>query len=288
MARSIWSGTIQFGLVAVPVQLMVAVRERSIGFHMMTPDGHCRLRRKLVCPETGKEYDFKDTARGFEIAPDEYVLVDEKELKKLRPESGKTIDILDFVQVDQIDPVYFNHTYYVRPTEGGAKSFAVLLKAMEDKKRAAVAQFVLRDRQHLVALRPHGPVMALHTMFYEDEVQAPEDVAHAKSPKVLPRELAMAEQLIGAMAGDFDPAKYHDDYREKLEKMLQDKAEGKPIHVAAPRHQEKVVNLMDALKKSLASVERPGRNGNGNGNGRVHRRPKRAAARRKPARRKAA
>jgi DNA end-binding protein Ku len=278
--RSIWSGTIQFGLVAVPVQLMVAVRERSGGFHMMTPDGHCRLRRKLVCPDTGKEYDFKDTARGFEIAPDEYVLLDEAELKKLKPEAGRTIDIMDFVAVDAIDPIYFNHTYFVRPTEGGAKSFALLLQAMVDKRRAAIAQFVLRDRQHLVTLRPAPPVMALHTLFYADEVVEPASVMNdRKTPKVAAKELAMAEQLIGSLAGKFDPKKYHDEYRERVEELIRAKAEGEQIRIAPEPKSEQIVDLMDALKQSLARVNKPRSNGHvAHSRSRPRKRPARKAA----------
>lgn len=281
MSRSIWSGTIQFGLVTVPVQLLTAVKEKNISFHMMTPDGKCRLRRKLVCPDTGKEYDFKDTARAVEVAPGDYVIIDQKEVKKLKPEAGRTIDIHDFVELAQIDPVYYDRTYHLRPGEGGGKAFGLLVQAMEKTGRAAIATFVLRDRQHLATLRPHGALMALHTMFYADEVIDPGDAAGSpsKAAKPSPQELKVAEQLIDALAGDFEPAKYRDDYREKLEEMVRAKAEGEPIHVAPAPHRERIINLMDALKKSLETVDGSGRDGRGHdGHGRRNGHHTRAAA----------
>src|SRR5690606_39339020 len=143
-----------FGLVSVPVRLTTAVRDKDIHFHMLSPDGSCRLRRKLYCPDTGKEYDFKDTARGYEVAPDQYVLVDEKELEQIKPEKGNTIDIEDFVDLASVDPIYYARTYYLLPGEGGAKSYRLLVDAMTETGRAAVAHFTMRQKQHLTIIRP--------------------------------------------------------------------------------------------------------------------------------------
>src|ERR1041385_1375389 len=140
MARTFWSGHISFGLVSIPIKLASAVREKDIHFHMLTPDGSCRLRRKLVCPETGKEYDFGQTARGYEIAPDQYVIIEDKELKSLKPEAGRAIQIAQFAPLESIDPVYFSHSYHVVPDEAGARAYRLLMEAMKQSGRVAVAR----------------------------------------------------------------------------------------------------------------------------------------------------
>jgi len=258
MPRAIWTGSISFGLVTVPVRLVTAVRDRSIRFNMLTPDGTCRLRQKLFCPDTNEEFDFKQAARGYQIAPDQYVLIDEKEIERLKPDKGKTIDIEAFVSLEEIDPLFYDRTYYLTPNEGGGKAYRLLVQAMEKANRVGIARFVLREQEHLVALRPRNGVLILHTMFFDDEVVDPEtlDIAEEKSGRGVARELDVAKQLIGALSGPFKPEEYHDEFREKLEHAIQDKAEGRDIVVAAVAESDAppVYSLMDALKQSLENT----------------------------------
>ncbi|MBL9149563.1 MAG: Ku protein [Phycisphaerae bacterium] len=261
MARSIWSGSISFGLVNIPVRLVTAVRDSSIRFHLLTPDGTCRLRQKLYCPETGKEYDFKKAARGYEVAPDQYVLVDENEIARLKPEAGHSIQIVAFVELAQIDPSYFDRTYYLVPEKNGAKAYALLAAAMAEKRRVAVAQLVMRDQQHLAAIRSNGRALVLHTMYYDDEVVdlgslegLPATSSSAKA------ELKMADQLIQALSSTFRPAQFKDDFRDRLRGAIEAKADGAEI-VSAPSDDREIpptFNIMAALKKSLERTAKPG------------------------------
>ena len=259
MSRAIWSGAISFGLVSVPVKLHSAIADRNIRLHLLTPDGECRLREKLYCPETGKEYDFTDAARGFEIAPGQYVLLDDDELQNIKPESGDTINLESFVDIEEIDPIYFNRTYYLEPVQSGVKPYAVLLKALEDTKKAGLGGFVMRGNEYLGAVRPGNGVLCLDTMHFADEIRSPEEEITIGKEKVDKRELALATELIKSWTGEFEPEKYHSTYREKLRKAIEKKAKGQKI--TAPSHKTekkgKVIDLMSALKKSLK--EQPAR-----------------------------
>lgn len=261
MPRSIWSGAISFGLVNVPVRLVTATREHAIHFHMLTKDGTCRVRRKLVCPETGDEVDYKNTARGFEVAPDQYVLVSDEELSAVKPEARRTIEINEFVDLKAIDPIWYDAHYYLLPDESGAKAYRLLLDAMTAQHRVAVGHFVMRQKEHLVTIRPVGGVLMLHTMRYADEVLMQKDLEglprEASAPK---REMEVAQKLIDALTvKKFDPSKYHDDYRKKLEAMIRAKAEGERVVTAAAEPEApRVINLMEALRKSLDEAQHPG------------------------------
>jgi DNA end-binding protein Ku len=258
MARPLWKGSISFGLVSIPVQLETAVREKTIHFHMLSKDGSCRLRRKLYCPETGREYDFGDTARGVEVAKDQYVLIDEAEIRKIKPDKGRAIEIDQFVKLDEIDPVYFATTYYVTPAEGNVKAYKLLHDSMARSGKVAVAHFVMRDRQNLAVLRVTEAGIVIHTMYYDDEVLSlkdslPADLAKAKAS---PKEVEIAEQLIEAMTRPLDLSEYKDDYREKLAALVGRKKQGKKGVAVVEEEEEpppKTINLMEALKRSLAT-----------------------------------
>lgn len=258
MARPIWKGSIQFGLVNIPVQLETAVREKAVSFHMLSKDGSCRLRRKLVCPDTGEEVSYGDTARGIEVAKDEYVLVDEKELDKLKPEKGRAIEIEQFVKLDEIDPIYFERTYFVTPGESSAKAYKLLFEAMKESGRAGIARFVMRDRECIAALRIMGEGMVLHTMYYADEVLSLDDALPGTLTKAKPvaKELQFARQLIEAMTHELDLSKFKDDYREQVEQLIEAKKKGKKTVAVKDDHDDeplpRTINLMDALKRSLA------------------------------------
>jgi DNA end-binding protein Ku len=258
MSRPIWKGAINFGLVNIPIQLQTAVSEKTVNFHMLSKDGTCRLRRKLYCPDTGKEVDFGDTARGIEVAKDEYVLVDEKELDKIRPEKGRSIAIEQFVKLDEIDPIYFDRAYFITPMPGSEKAYRLLQEAMGETGRIGLARFVMRGRQYLSAVRAKGDGLILNTMHYPDEVLSLDDalpatLARLKAP---PKEVQIASQLIEAMTHPLDLSEFKDDYREQVEELIEAKKRGKKTVATADDHDDEVIpptiNLMDALKRSLA------------------------------------
>lgn len=277
MARPIWKGAISFGLVSIPIQLETAVREKNVSFHLLSKDGSCRLRRKLICPDTGKEINYDDTSRGIEVGKDEYVMVADKELEAIKPEKGKTIDIEQFVDLDEVDPIYFDKVYFITPVEGSSKPYKLLYEAMKKNKRIALARFVMRERQNLAAIRVLGEGLVLHTLHYADEVLDLDDSLPGTLSRAKPveKELDVAAQLIEAMTKPLDLASYHDDYREQLEKLIERKKNGKQTVEPADDHDDapppRTTNLMDALRRSLQG------NGGGASKGRAHRTPRRRA-----------
>lgn len=253
MARPIWSGSISFGLVNIPIKLVTASREQDVSFHMLSPDGKCRLRRKLVCPETGEEFDFGQTAKGYEVAPGQYVLVKDEELKKIKPETGRTIDILDFVEASQIDPLYYERPYYLVPAEGGGKAYRLLLQAMRNQGKVGIAKFTMRSKEYLAALRPEGRAICLETMRYTDEVVPQDDLEGLPGKVELDkRELQAAEKLIEALVRDFEPEKYRDAYRDRVLELVESKRRGAEVkEVADDEEPPRIINLMEALERSL-------------------------------------
>jgi DNA end-binding protein Ku len=258
MPRPIWSGSISFGLVSVPVKLFSATSPKEVRFHMLHDKDGGRIHQKRVCSLDGQEVPWEHIVKGFEIGKGRYVSVTREELEGFNPKATKSIDIEDFVDLSQIDPIFYETTYYLVPDRGAAKPYALLVESMKRTHRVGIARFVLRTKQYLAAVRPMGHALALSTMLYADEVVSQDDLeglpdAHAKPGE---RELKMAEQLIGSLAADFDARKYKDDYREQVLSLLERKAEGEEI-VAEPAEElrGKVVNLMDALQKSLAAAQ---------------------------------
>jgi DNA end-binding protein Ku len=260
MARPIWSGSISFGLVTVPVKLFSATSPKEVRFHMLHDKDGGRIQQKRVCSIEGEEVSWEHVVKGFEISKGRYVTVSREELNTLAPRATKAIEIEDFVELTQIDPTYYQSTYYLVPDRAAAKPYALLLEAMRRTQRVGVGRFVLRTKQYLAAVRPVGKALAVSTMLHADEVVAQDELeglpdAHSKPGE---RELKMAEQLIHSLAADFDIRKYKDDYREQLLALLERKAEGEEIVAEAPAEEPrgKVVNLMDALQKSLAAAKR--------------------------------
>jgi DNA end-binding protein Ku len=258
MARSIWGGAISFGLVNVPVKLFTAVRKKDVRFHQLhRPDG-ARVNQKRVCSADGEEVAYEDIVKGYEISKGQYVLIDPEELEALDPESTHTIDIEDFVDLDQIDPLFFDSSYYVLPDDRGEKAYRLLLEAMRDSGKVGIARVVMRTKQYLVAIRPVENALVMSTMNFADEVVPESELEGLPGPSanVSDRELKMAQQLIESLSGDFDPSKYEDTYREKVLEMIEQKAEGKEL-VAQPETKAAtpVVDLMAALEASLAAAK---------------------------------
>jgi DNA end-binding protein Ku len=260
MARPIWSGSISFGLVNVPVKLFSATSPKEVRFHMVHDKDGGRIQQKRVCSVDGEEVPWAHIVKGFEISKGRYVTVTKDELAAFNPKATRSIDIEDFVDLDQIDPIYYDHTYYLVPDRGAARPYALLREAMQKTGKVGVGQFVLRTKQYLAAVRPMGKALALSTMLYADEVVDQDELDGLPGADAKPREkeLQMGEQLVESLAAPYDPKKYKDTFREKVLALLERKAEGEEI-VAEPAEEEprgKVVNLMDALAKSLAAARK--------------------------------
>jgi DNA end-binding protein Ku len=260
MARAIWSGTISFGLLNVPVKMYSAVSRKTIRFNELRGSDGSRVRHKRVAEADEKEVDYDEIVKGYELSKDRYVVLTRDELAELDPKKTRAIEIQDFVDIDEIDPIYFDSPYYLGPDKGAEKAYSLLIKAMENSGKAAVARFVLRNREHLAVLRPMDGALTLTTMRFHDEVVQPEeleDVLPQETPRVEKREREMAEALIDSLAGDFDPEKYRDEYREELLSLIEQKAEGKEIVAGVSEEPEptKAPDLMAALEESLAAVK---------------------------------
>jgi DNA end-binding protein Ku len=267
MPRSIWTGAISFGLVTVPVKLYSAVNRKTVRFHQLSGRTGSRIAQKRVDPQSGEEVAYEDIVKGYELAPERYVVIDPAELDTLQPKKTKTIEIEDFVELSQIDPIFYDHPYYLAPGPGGAKPYRLLLEAMAETEKVAIARVVIRSKEQLVAIRAMGDVLEMATMLFADEISPPErldELPDPKEVKTTKREVEVAKQLIGSLAGDFQPDKYRDTYREEVLALIERKAEGKEIAVQ-PEAEEvpaPAPDLMSALKASLEAVrERTGDDG---------------------------
>jgi DNA end-binding protein Ku len=259
MARAIWSGAISFGLVNVPVKLYSATSPKTVRFHQLSAKTGARIRQKRVDPTTGDEVAFEDIVKGYEITPERYVLISSEELDALDPKATKTVDIEEFVDLVDIDPIFYDHNYYLAPTAGGVKAYRLLLDAMREAGKVGIGRVVLRSKQQLCALRPTSDVLTLTTMLFGDEVLGSErldELDAIADAGATERELAMAQQLINSLSGEFDPTKYKDEYRERVLELIERKAAGEEIAVQ-PEAEEPAAapDLMAALEASLAAVK---------------------------------
>ena len=254
MARPIWSGTISFGLVSVPVRMFSATESKELRFHFLDkhdlqPIGYEKVRR-----DTGKHVDPDDIVRGFEVEKGRYVTLDDEDLDRLDIELTKTIEICEFVDLDEIDPIYFRKAYYLLPEEGGEKPYRLLVRALEETGKVGIAKVVIRNKQHLAALRPWQGLLLLETMYYADEVRQPEHVdgdAELRKPEV-----EMAKSLVENLSEPFDPSKYDDTYRKELLDLIKAKAKGRKLPEPAQEEEAEVVDLMAALRESVKETKR--------------------------------
>jgi DNA end-binding protein Ku len=257
-----WSGAISFGLVNVPVKLYSAVSRKTVRFNQLNAETGNRIAQKRVDPETGEEVSYDQIVKGYELTKDRYVVITPDELESLDPEKTRTVDIEDFVDLDEIDPVYYDHPYYLVPDKGATKAYGLLLGAMKQANKVAIARVVLRSKEQLVAIRPAGDVLMMETMLFHDEVVPAhdiEDLPDGKELKATDRELKMAQQLIDSLSSEFDPTSYHDEYREKVLELIEMKASGQEITVQPDAPEPaKVPDLMAALEASLAAVKDDG------------------------------
>jgi DNA end-binding protein Ku len=266
-----WSGAISFGLVNVPVKLYSAVSKKTVRFNQLNAETGNRIQQKRVDPETGEEVGYDQIVKGYELTKDRYVVITPEELESLDPEKTRTVDIEDFVDLDEIDPVYYDHPYYLVPDKGAAKAYGLLLGAMKQANKVAIARVVLRSKEQLVAIRPAGDVLMMETMLFHDEVVPSddiEDLPDGKELKATDRELKMAQQLIDSLSSEFDPSSYHDQYREKVLELIEKKASGEEIAVQPEAPEPaKVPDLMAALEASLAAVKEPKKKASSASNG---------------------
>jgi DNA end-binding protein Ku len=258
MARAIWSGAISFGLVNVPVKLYSATSPKTVRFHQISGKTGARIRQKRVDPTTDEEVPYEDIVKGYEVTPDHYVLITNEELDALDPKATRTIDIEEFVDLADIDPIYYDHSYYLAPAAGGAKAYRLLVDAMRESGKVGIGRVVLRSKQQLCALRPTGEALTLSTMLFGDEVLSPDrldELDSVSEAEASERELTMAQQLIDSLSSDFEPDKYHDEYRERVLNLIERKAAGEEIAIE-PQAEEPAAapDLMAALEASLAAV----------------------------------
>jgi DNA end-binding protein Ku len=292
MARSIWTGAISFGLVTVPVKLYSSVNRKTVRFHQLSGKSGVRIAQKRVDPSTGDEVAYEDIVKGFELTPDRYVIIEPGELETLQPKKTKTIEIEDFVELSDIDPIFYDHPYYLAPGAGGAKPYRLLVEAMRETGRVAIARVVIRSKEALVALRPMDDhVLGMSTMLFPDEIVDPDsidEISATAEVDVTKRELEIAKQLVESLAGPFESAKYHDTYRQDVLDLIERKAAGEEIAVqpAADEEEEPVPDLMAALKASLDAVR--DKDADGDGAAKAKKAPAKSKAKSSTSRKKAA
>lgn len=255
MAASVWSGYLTFGLISMPVRLFSGARSLGISFNMLHRTDHSRLKQQYICQEEGTPVDRSDIVKGYEYRKGEYVVIEPEEIKKIEPKTAKTMEILEFVKASDVDPVYFESSYYMLPEEAGRRPYALLTKALEESDYFAIAKLTMHNREYTVILRPHAGGLMLHTMYYADEVREVEGFG-APDVELKEAEVKVAHQLIEALAAEWEPEKFHDTFQDNLKNLIQTKLEGGEIaEVEKPKKLAPVVDLMSALKQSLAQTE---------------------------------
>jgi DNA end-binding protein Ku len=250
MASSVWKGHLTFGLVSFPVTLSVAARGETISFNQLhKPDGS-RIKLVTFCQKEDKPIPRSEIVKGYEYEKDHYVVIDDEEIKKVAPKTAKIMEILEFVKGGDVDPVYLESSYYLSPGEGGEKPYALLFEALKETGYYGIAKVAMHNREHIIVLRPAHTGIMLHTMYYRSEIRAADEYKTDPS-QIKEKELALARTLVETLAADFEPQKYHDTYKENLEKMIQAKVEGHKVVETPTPHIAPVIDIMDALRKSL-------------------------------------
>jgi DNA end-binding protein Ku len=258
MARAIWSGSISFGMVSIPVKLYGATESKDISFHLVHATCGTRLKQVRWCPTDEVEVPWSETVRGYEYAKDEYVTLTDEDFEKLPLPSRHTIDLTAFVKASEIDPVYYERSYYLAPDERAEKAYALLLQALDKKGLTALATITIRKKEQLCALRPRDGVVMLETLYYPDEVRSEHGVDLDRA-RVTERELEMAFTLIELLRKPFEPEEYHDHYREALARLIDAKLEGREVVKSPAARETKVIDLADALRKSVEAARKGGR-----------------------------
>lgn len=258
MASTVWKGHLSFGLVSVPVRLVAAAREVKVSFHMVNPETGSRINQKTFDQSTGQEVKRGQLVKAAELDDGRTVYLTDEDIKSILPASSKQMDVLEFVKLEEVDPVYFDSSYYLLPDgQAGDKPYHLLTKALEEENHAALAKMVRSQREHLVLIRPSRGGLTLHTLFYEDEVRAVDGYGESSNAEVDPKELKLARMFIQAMSTDFEPAKYEDSYRKAVLELLQAKADGQTLTTPETPVARPTGDLMEALKASLGMAKKP-------------------------------
>jgi DNA end-binding protein Ku len=256
MAASVWKGQLSFGLVSFPIRLFSAARSETISFNLLHKEDHSRIKQVIFCQAEEKQVPRSELVKGYEYEKDHYVEIDDEDIKKVAPKTARVMEILEFVKSDQVDPIYLESSYYVAPDEGGEKPYALLFQALRESKYYALAKVAMHNREHIIVLRPGAKGILSHTMYYTDEIRHVEEF-RTDTSLVKDKELDMAKMLISSLEAEFEPQKYRDEYRDNLQKMIEAKIEGKKIVATPSAHVAPVIDIMEALKKSLAEKKKP-------------------------------
>jgi len=257
MAATVWKGHLTFGLISIPLRLHSAARGERVSFNQLHEECHSRIRQPLFCPTCNRMVERDEIVKGYEHEKDQYVLVNEEELEKIAPPSARTMEILEFVPLTEVDPLYFDTSYYAVPEDAGKKAYHLLVKTMEESGFAALARLTMHQREYTIVLRPRANGLTLHTMFYPNEIRQVAEYGQTDGVEVKAQEKKLAQQLIESLAADFEPAKYRDTYQEQVKALIQAKLEGKQVTATPQPHLAPVIDLMEALKKSLAAPRKP-------------------------------
>jgi DNA end-binding protein Ku len=256
MASSVWKGHLTFGLVSFPIRLFSAARSETVSFNLLHKEDHSRIRQVIYCQAEDKPVPRSELVKGYEYEKDQYVEIDDEDIKKVAPKTAKVMEILEFVKAADVDPIYLESSYYVAPDEGGEKPYALLFQALRESQYYALAKIAMHNREHIIVLRPGSKGILSHTMYYADEIRHVEEF-RTDTSLVKEKELAMAKMLISSLEAEFEPQKYRDTYRDNLQQMIEAKIEGRKVVATPSAHVAPVIDIMEALKKSLAEKKKP-------------------------------
>jgi DNA end-binding protein Ku len=261
MATAVWKGMVTFGLVSIPIRLFAAARSKHVSLNQLHKVCNTRVRQPLFCPTCNRNIERSEVKKGYEFEKDQYVVIEEDEIKKITPPSGQTMEILSFVDEKDVDPIYFDSSYLAVPEPQAAKAYRLLVKALADTKKLGIAKVTMHQREFTVFLRPRHNGLTLHTMFYANEINNVEEYGKTDDAKLNPVEVKLAEQLVTTLAGDFKPTEYEDQYQQRLTSLIDAKLKGQTIEATPQATHAPVIDIMEALKKSLAASGGPAKPG---------------------------
>ncbi len=254
MPSSAWRGSISFGLVSIPIRLYPAARPSRINLHQLHSVCKTRLRQPLYCPHCERIVDRNEVVKGYEEKDGSYVLIEPEEIKKIQPESSRVMDILSFTKQDEIDPLFFDSSYFIVAEEEGRKAYQLLLKTLEDSKRVGISKVTMHQREYTAFIRPYDRGLVLHTMYFENEMREAPGYGKTDNVKLRPQEVKLAEQLVSSLSEEFHLEKYHDEFQERLKALIEAKEKGKEVVAEPVAHRAPVIDMMSALKKSLEAT----------------------------------
>lgn len=254
MASTVWKGYLSFGLISIPVRLFAAARNERISFNQIHDKCGSRIKQQTFCPVCDRTVERSELQKGYEVEKGRFVIISDEDLKKIAPESSETMEISEFVKASEIDPIYFDSSYFMVPEDAGKKAYELLLQTMDKSGFSAIAKVAMHQREYTVVIRPHGHGLLLHTMFYPEEVREVPEYGQDTHVQVKPQEVELAQRLVEGLAAEFEPAKYHDEYQAQVAKMIEAKREGQQVAGAPAKKLAPVIDLMQALQQSLGQI----------------------------------